>query len=81
MPEQPSTSSEEGGSVAGASVPRSNILPDQYDGQGDFRNWPRHFDAYGDASGWLDSEKLRKLPAFFVVGSHQFLFLNRSAVC
>ena len=64
MPEQPSTNSEEGGSVVGASVPRSNILPDRYDGQGDFRNWLRHFDACGDASGWSDSEKLRKLPAF-----------------
>ena len=59
MLEQPSTSSEEG-----ANVSRSNILPDRYDGQGNFRNWLRHFDACGDASGWSDGEKLRKLPAF-----------------
>ena len=64
MPEQPSTSSEEGGGVVGASVPRSNILPDWYDGQGDFCNWLRHFDTCSNTSGWSDSEKLRKLPAF-----------------
>ena len=64
IPEQLNTSSEGGGNAVGASASRSSILPDRYDGQGGFRNWLRHFDACGDASGWSDGEKLRKLPAF-----------------
>lgn len=42
----------------------SSILPERYDGQGDFRLWLRHFDACGEANGWTDAAKLKKLPAF-----------------
>ena len=42
----------------------SNILPDRYDGQSDFRHWMRHFDVCGDANGWMSADKLRKWPAF-----------------
>ena len=43
---------------------QTNILPDKYDGQRDFRQWLRHFDSCGEASGWTEGERLRKLPAF-----------------
>ena len=46
---------------------RSNgpgILPDRYDGLGDFRHWLRHFNACADASSWSDEDRLKKLPAF-----------------
>ena len=53
----------------GASVSRSSTTPDIGMMARAFPiTWPRHFDAYcGDASGWLDSEKLRKLRMFFGV--------------
>ena len=61
------TESTEGASSstsASGQVHCPNILPDRFDGQGDFRHWLHHFNACGEASGWTDIEKLRKLPAF-----------------
>ena len=81
MTEEQATSSGEGSSPGGANVSRSNILPDRYDGQGNFRHWLRHFDACGDANGWSDAEKLRKLPAFLRGRAATHLYSLTSAQC
>lgn len=43
----------------------SLILPGNYDASSDFSTWLREFNLCGDANGWKDEDKIKKLPAFF----------------
>jgi hypothetical protein len=42
----------------------SLILPGNYDASSDFSTWLREFNLCGDANGWKDEDKIKKLPAF-----------------
>ena len=38
---------------------RPLVLPETFDGEGDFDEWISHFEDVADLNGWSDGDKLR----------------------